>query len=155
MCFSCRMPFSWDNCLRMANYYDIDDIITEEEVEWSDHFFWSLYSHPFFAGKYIILKCCCVWLQPISVIFQKAVNGVGIDPSSEQNCVCFSKFWKSLNGFHNWLKCIEGLLWVFFLFYSGWTGIEGRAPLLACLWVVPEKCSSGTCSSMFRREVRN
>ncbi|OWM69956.1 DNA replication complex GINS protein PSF3-like [Punica granatum] len=39
----------------MANYYDVDDIITEEEN--------------------------------ISVIFQKAVNGVGIDPGSEKNCV--------------------------------------------------------------------
>ncbi|KAK4757630.1 hypothetical protein SAY87_018931 [Trapa incisa] len=39
----------------MVGYYDIDDIITEEE--------------------------------PVSVIFQEAVNGVGIDPSSEQNYV--------------------------------------------------------------------
>ncbi|KAJ7963989.1 DNA replication complex GINS protein PSF3-like [Quillaja saponaria] len=39
----------------MAKYYDIDDIITEEET--------------------------------VSVIFQKAASGVGIDPSSEIDCV--------------------------------------------------------------------
>ncbi|KAF4395728.1 hypothetical protein CsatB_009447 [Cannabis sativa] len=39
----------------MANYYDIDDIIAEEEI--------------------------------VSVVFQKAVNGVGIDPSAETACV--------------------------------------------------------------------
>ncbi|KAF3448834.1 hypothetical protein FNV43_RR09743 [Rhamnella rubrinervis] len=39
----------------MANYYDLDDIIAEEEI--------------------------------VSVVFQKEVNGVGIDPSSETDCV--------------------------------------------------------------------
>ncbi|XP_024027930.1 DNA replication complex GINS protein PSF3 [Morus notabilis] len=39
----------------MANYYDIDDILAEEEL--------------------------------VSVVFQKAVNGVGIDPSSETDSV--------------------------------------------------------------------
>ncbi|KAL5568562.1 hypothetical protein UlMin_025137 [Ulmus minor] len=39
----------------MANYYDIDDILAEEEL--------------------------------VSVVFQKAVNGVGIDPSAETDCV--------------------------------------------------------------------
>ncbi|XP_057979099.1 uncharacterized protein LOC131165381 isoform X2 [Malania oleifera] len=40
----------------MAHYYDIDDIITEEEI--------------------------------VSVMFQKAANGVGLlDPSAEANCV--------------------------------------------------------------------
>ncbi|XP_030931566.1 DNA replication complex GINS protein PSF3-like [Quercus robur] len=39
----------------MAKYYDIDDIITDEEI--------------------------------VAVIFQKAASGVGIDPSSETDCV--------------------------------------------------------------------
>ncbi|KAK3422618.1 probable DNA replication complex GINS protein PSF3 [Eucalyptus grandis] len=39
----------------MGSYYDVDDIIAEEE--------------------------------PVSVVFQKPANGVGIDPSAEKNCV--------------------------------------------------------------------
>uniref|UniRef100_A0A9I9E7K0 DNA replication complex GINS protein PSF3 N-terminal domain-containing protein n=1 Tax=Cucumis melo TaxID=3656 RepID=A0A9I9E7K0_CUCME len=43
------------NAVRMTSYYDIDDILAEEEL--------------------------------VSVVFQKAVNGVGIDPSSETDSV--------------------------------------------------------------------
>lgn len=93
----CHLPFSWDNRLIMAKYYDVDDIITEEEVrdfnEFSD--FWSFYGSVFLQKKKKVLWCCSIRLQPVSTIFQKAVNGVGIDPSSEKNSVGVSKFQQS------------------------------------------------------------
>lgn len=38
--------------------------------------------------------CLSVCLQLVSVVFQKEANGVGIDPSSETDCVSqLSDFW--------------------------------------------------------------
>ena len=69
----------------MWGYYDIDDILMEDEVI-LDAGFYLLFVH----GACVYLLSICFWLclQPISVVFQVTANGVGLlDPGAESNCV--------------------------------------------------------------------
>lgn len=66
----------------MPGYYDIDDILMEEEV-----ILWLFYRLLVCLHKYD-LNVFLLLLQPISVVFQVSANGVGLlDPGAERNSV--------------------------------------------------------------------
>lgn len=76
--------------LLMANYYSIDDILAEEEVNMNPIIAWIF---PLVLCNYTkLIFFSFDFLKLIPVVFQKAATGVGLlDPSSETNNVSFLK----------------------------------------------------------------
>lgn len=67
--------------VKMTNYYDIDDILAEEEV--NSCLFVPQISKSHLLYLNLCSECVAVSNQLVSVVFQKGANGVGIDPSAE------------------------------------------------------------------------
>ena len=73
----------------MSQYYDIDDILAEDEVLFVYSLLDSLTS---ISYEFLIhiFKCTCSCLQLVPAVFQVAANGVGLfDSSDETNKVTY------------------------------------------------------------------
>lgn len=82
----------------MTKYYDIDDTLTEEEVN-NFFFFSSLVKN----RKMMTLSLWFLLLQFIPFLFNKPANGVNIDPSAENTSVSVLSHFFLMNIFF-WLK---------------------------------------------------
>lgn len=132
----------------MANYYDINDIITEEEVG----------THVFHC--WIVLLPTLLIFQSNTVMYFALVHTGCLSriPKGSRWSGNWSQFRNRLCKFYwNW-SCtgVDGQLLVLILSwvcFPGWSGIQGRATFLACSWITTETSSINECSPLFQSKV--
>lgn len=110
----------------------------------------------------LILLFVMFWSQIVSVIFQKAASGVGIDPSSETDFVraidtvlCISEgknCWQCTRSLHGGSGTYN-FTWHSNVWFSDWSGFKSWTPLLACSWVTVETSSVSQCPPLFQSKV--
>lgn len=140
-----------DTSSRNGKYFDIDEILIEEEVNnivfvldstqncpilmWNDDFFSPL--------------------QLVPVVFHKSANGVKVDPSAEKDCVSSKRICAAVC-----CSCVYGCFvtvlfsYIYFLVeFLGWCRCKSRAALLAFSGVIFEASCINKCSCLLQSKV--
>lgn len=143
----------------MANYYDIDDILAEEEVNikiavlillsLSSLLFW------FWKFHWILLTFYIFFYQTkrkmVPAVFQQAADGVGLlDSSDDTNKVITVETWLAIV-----IKSYQlELLTFIFPIISGRSWFKSRITLLARSWSTCKRSRFSWCSPILQESVR-